>query len=220
VRLSQKGGGVQLVVRPHGSDWHKPAPVELSANSLEELRSRRPAEYRRYVLPMLLKFLPEGTRDPLRPGPADVYAVLHEIRADDRAARRVRELLPLLGDESPSRRDQALSDLRRLGPAAVLAVLRLEPAELDALTAEQKGRLASFLAPHRRPGDAPPDGKDPDFLCDCLNDDDPAVRSAAKARVEKLLGVPLKFDRALQAEARAAAADAVREELRAAASQR
>jgi len=52
------------------------------------------------------------------------------------------------------------------------------------------------------------------FLLECPEDDDPAVRMAAKAELENLAGRKVQFDPSAGWESRCAAVEQIREELR------
>lgn len=195
------------------SGWenNRPRPM-LAANAtdLTRLRTDHPDEVRRFLIPLLRKI----TLQPiLRPGAGDVYRAFPQIPAPSQATQRLTALLPALASPDPQRRERATADLRALGPAGALAALRYDR---DALSPEQANRLAALIALHTRVGidDPAAAARDPGFLLDCLEDDDPAVRAAAKPALEKVLGRTVDIDLNAPADKRAAAAaDALRSSL-------
>lgn len=180
-----------------------------SADTVEKLRVQNPVEFRKYVVPLFRKF---SDMRWIIPGASDAYGVFSEIAADPQAIARVQALLPELNSDAYAVRESAGRQLLDLGPAGVLAALRMDA---DSLSDEQKGQLGRLIAAHRRRAISSPDEarKDPAFLTDCLEHDDPAVRTAAKASLEKILGKPLDFDPKLEGESLMTAADQVRRQV-------
>jgi hypothetical protein len=173
---------------------------------LSELRQTHPAFVQEVLSPALRRL---GVRAFLRRHPvAEVYGVFPAIRPDDRVARQVDDLLPRMAAARASQREAASAELDALGRPAILAVLRLDRGRLSP---EQNTRLETFL--DRMGERGPPTWavtprdplRDVEFLLDCLDDDDPAVRAAAKAALEAALGRRVDFDPALTGDARAAA---------------
>src|SRR5204863_101312 len=80
-----------------------------------------------------------------------------------------------------------------LGPAGVLAALRTVPLTIHP---EQINRLNDLVALNSRMAleDPAVTAKDPDFLIDCFEDADPAVRIAAKAALAQTPGEPVASD--------------------------
>jgi hypothetical protein len=142
----------------------------------------------------------------MKPGAGDVYGVFTEVQADQQVTQKIEALLPELDSPSSPIRDAASQRLMALGPAGVLAALRLDS---SALTDEQRGRLGELVARHRRRDLADPAAarKDPNFLADCLEYDDPAVRRAAKATLERAVGQPVPVDITLTGDALTRAVD-------------
>lgn len=184
-------------------------PLNVVASSFAELYARHPDECRRYVRPMLKRFAGE---DPLAIKAADAYRLFPELQPDPRVMGQVMELLSALDSPVAAERNRASQALARLGAPGVLAVLRMDRAFL---TPEQHARLDEFIAAHddRRFADADEARKDPWVLVDCLEFDDPAVRTAARAVLAALLGGDVKFDPLAPPEARSAAADRLRDRL-------
>jgi hypothetical protein len=202
--------------------WRIPGEPEQSGRveTLAELRKKHP-QFTQTVLAPLTRRL--GLRGLVRHHPAaEVYRAFPSVRPDDEAVNRVRDLLPRLGAPRASVRERASAELDRMGRPAVLAVLRLDR---SALSPEQNVRLEMFL---RSAGSAGlPAGAggaasgrpaaeaevDIDFLIDCLDDEDPNVRAAAKQQLEGALGRPVAFNPALTGEARSAAVDRLFEQI-------
>jgi hypothetical protein len=184
------------------------------ATSLRDMQSRHPKEFDTYVLPLLTRFSDVPF---LRPGPAEVYAVFAELPADDVVTRRVLDLLPDLSDDDQSRRDAASRSLTAIGPAGVLAVMRLNEEATGPLTGEQRSRLRAVVDASRRQPRATFDPtaarNDPRFLADCLEDADVAVRAAASRELHRVLGREIDYDINLPPAARHVGAEAVRKTL-------
>jgi len=179
-------------------------------HSIEDLRANHPEAFRKYAVPLFRKF---SDLSWLLPGATDVYAVFGEVRPDEAVVEQLEALLPELDSPSYAVREAAARELMNLGPAGVLAALRTDP---DGLTDEQKGQLGRLIAAHRRRGITDPAAalKDTNFLTDCLEHPDAAVRQAALAALNKALGTEVEFDYRLSGEALTAAADAVRKKVR------
>jgi hypothetical protein len=177
-----------------------------TAPDLYRLRNDHPDEIRRFLIPLLRKV----TLQPiLRPGAADVYRVFHQIPAPTQATATLVALLPGLASADPDVRDRSSAALRAMGPAGALAALRFDP---DLLVPEQANRLAALVALHSRVSIDDPSAAatDPAFLLDCFEDDDPVVRAAAKAALERVLHQPVELDVSAPLDQRTAAADAIR----------
>jgi hypothetical protein len=207
VRLTQANGNLTFT----GGRGVGPANAQFSftAPSLAQLHAEHPAEVRRHLVPLLHALT---GRTLLRPGATDVYRAFPEIPADPAAARKLDHVLARLDADAYADRDRADRDLHALGPAGVLALLRRDLADLSP---EARTRADVFLAarsntPYPDPARARADGA---FLLDCLDDDDPAVRAAAKSDLENLVGRPVDFDTTLTGGPRATAVDTLRRQL-------
>jgi len=207
--LSQNAGIVHVRVSEY-TQWGQAQKMVFvaQASSLTQLRAEHPEQFRLYVLPLLAQFT-----DPsfLQPGAADVYSAFPEISADQKIAEDLNQLIPQLDADDPIDREAASERLRQLGGPGVLAALRLDETDLSE---EQKLRVRSFVSGfRRRPGADPAmERRDVSFLIDCLEFDDPAIRSAAKADLERQAGKPIDVDIALTGAAAAKAADAMRKQ--------
>ena len=164
--------------------------INTQAASLYDLWARHPQEVDTFLSPLLKKL---SRQNLLGPGAADVYAAFKDIQPDPKMTRRLEQLLPHLGHPDVSVRQRASAELARLGRPGVLAAMRYSG---EALCPEQRSRVGAFVAGHRlRPANAAtsPSGK-MEFLMECLEDSDLAVRSAAKHSIEKINGVMLAYD--------------------------
>jgi hypothetical protein len=83
------------------------------------------------------------------------------------------------------------------------------------LSDEQRTRLLALVNDHHRReiSDVAAARKDLNFLADCLEYDDPAVRAEAKGAIEQALGQPISFDFQATGDARCEAVDAVRKQI-------
>ena len=203
--MIQNAGAVTVRVFEY-AQWGQPNKVVVTAAAptLFQLRAEHPEDFRTYVLPMLGKF---SDLSFLAPGPSDVYGAFQEIPADEKVTGEIEQLIPKLDADDPADRDAASAKLDQLGSAGVLAALRMDMSDL---TAEQKERLRLFIAQHRRRSGINVTAllHDPAFLIDCLEFPDAAVRAAAKADLERLIGKSIAFDATLTGGAAATAADA------------
>ena len=164
--------------------------LRLDAPSLLRLQSEHPEEVRQYLAPMLKRWT---TQDLMSPGATDVYMVFGELPPPSDVAGKLTALLPALDSEVFSERDAASKELAKLGRPGVQAALRLDR---GALSFEQNDRIDAIIdrQRHRLIDDPQSLRHDEAFLMDCLADEDPAVRAAAKAELEKLLGRPVAVD--------------------------
>ncbi|HYO11248.1 MAG TPA: hypothetical protein VER17_19950, partial [Tepidisphaeraceae bacterium] len=178
------------------------------SSDLVQLFNDHQPETRLYLVPLLAEL---GRGDLLRPRPGDVYRAFPSIPPDPKVSRQVRDLLPALDSTESTERDAAVAKVEALGAPALLAVARLDPSEL---TPEQSSRLGALLARHSTWTDPAAAARDPDFLVDCLEDDDPAVRAAALDALRPLARREVRFDPAAAPEQRARAAASIREALR------
>jgi hypothetical protein len=180
-----------------------------SATDLFRLRADHPEPIRKFLLPVLRKLT---TQPILRPGPSDVYRVFTQIPADPRTTGRIFALLPALVSDVQEIRDRATRDLLALGPAGALAALRTDA---EVLLPEQANRLGELIKTHSRMTIEDParSAADPSFLIDCLEDDDKAVRAAAKESLEKVLARAINFDLEAPVAQREAASDRLRIQL-------
>ena len=206
-----------ITINLQGMENNRPRQIlTATAQNLFQLRNDHPDEVCRHLIPVLRKI----TGQPLlRPGAGDVYRVFTAIPADSAVTRKIEAILPALTSIDPIERDKAMQSLRDLGPAAALAALRLDP---DLLLPEQVNRLSALVAFHSRVlVDDPAQAlKDPNFLIDCFEDDDLAVRVAAKDAFESLMNRKIDFDPSAPLAQRTAVADALRIRLSQIAAQR
>jgi hypothetical protein len=183
--------------------------LTFEANSLADLRNQHPAEYRKFLLPLLGKLMDPSA---MLPGPSDVYEVFDEIPADDVSSAQLKSLLPHLDSTVPAEREAATAQIDAMGARGILAAMRMD---LSTLTPEQQTALLDVIGHgHRAKLDDPKAAKrDPDFLLDCLEMDAPGVKTAAVRELTKVLGKPIAFDASLHGPAADAAVDSLRQEI-------
>jgi len=216
ININQSNGQINVTVMEWtsgpGGNIQTSVLLNARAGSIGQLRTDHPDEFRKYVLPLLAKL---SDMQWLRPGAADVYVTFPQIPADEQVTRKIRALLPDLDSDAFPVRDAASTQLAALGPAGVLAALRMDWTELSD---EQRSRLLALVNDHHRREVPDPAAarRDLNFLADCLEYDDPAVRSAAREAIEQTLGQPVSFDVQSTGDARIAAVDAVRKQISAA----
>ena len=186
-----------------------PQGFAVQAKTLALLKESNPNEVRRFLQPVLKRLI--GT-DLLRSGPAELYSVFSEIPADAKAVQAVKDLLPQLDADAYEKRQAASVELAKLGPPGVLAVLRMD---LAAMSEEQKARCRAFVNSYRQSdgeNDWDQKRKEPYFLLDAMEDDDAAVRSAAKNQLQKVLGHEVNVDVLAAADVRSKAMDQLRKD--------
>jgi HEAT repeat protein len=116
--------------------------------------------------------------------------VFDRIPADPAVAQQVVPLIAKLDSDDSKVRDAAVASLKALGRAAVHACLRLDEA---VLSPEQRNRLSAFYASEGwlHVPDIEAARRAPYFLSACLEDQDPAVRTAATNLLAALRVAPL-----------------------------
>jgi len=202
-----------LMQRPNGVTMNvmgqNRAVVSGNAPDLLALRRSYPDEVRKYLIPALRRMTGQTL---LRPGPADAYRVFTSIPADPKITARLDAFLPALLSGDADVRERALAALAQLGAPGALAALRYDPAHL---APEQASRLDELVAAHARmPIDDPEAAaKDPDFLLDCLEDDDATIRRAALDALTTAMGKKVAVDPDAPAAAREKSIDAIRKQL-------
>jgi hypothetical protein len=204
-RFMQNDHLVDLLVTPQGGHGVQRSR-EFSATSVLDLQAQHPEEVRKYLAPALMRL---AGKDLLGLGATDVYDAFTNIPANPSVVQTVMSLLPRLDADSSDQRDAASAELARLGAPGILAVLRLDR---TTLTQEQKSRCDAFLNSERRRTFDNPDEAlhDSEFLLEALNDDNPAVRVAAKNALAAVVGHPIDFDPAQANDARIKAIQTLR----------
>jgi hypothetical protein len=177
---------------------------DFTAADLLQLWNEHQREVRIYLSPLLKALSPRENL--LRPRAGDVYRAFDAIPADAEMMRRVAAILPELDAASPAAREAAAQKIEALGPAAVLALLRMDRAEW---TPEQTARLATIVQRQSMLADPTSWRRDIYFLTDCLDDADPAVRQSALDGVRAIAGRGVDFNLDAAPEARLAAAQEI-----------
>jgi hypothetical protein len=157
---------------------------DYSAINLLDLRLRQPQVINDYLKPLLEQL---GQPDVLTPGATDVYRVFDDVSPDEQTMAKVQAIVPRLSAVNSLEREAAMEDFRRLGPRAILVLLKLDRSDL---MPETQMRIARLLAEQtRRKFDDPKTMReDVAFLADCLDFNDERVRKASTLRIEKLTG--------------------------------
>jgi hypothetical protein len=179
IALSQGERSLHVLWRLQLDKW---SVHSLDLAALSQLPAQVPGLLENYLLPIMRR---------LGPGlPAsDVYRVFDQLPADPKVVKQIRPVLARLDADDPHDRDAAFAELQRMGRSAVLACLRLDAATLSA---EQQNRLGSLYACEgwMHVPDIDAARSDPTYLAACLEDEDPAVRSAASNLLAALRAVP------------------------------
>ena len=168
IALSQGEKSLHVLWRLQLEKW---SVHSLDLVSLNQLPGKAPGLLENYFLPVLRRL------GPARPA-SDVYRVFDQLPAAAEVTKQVWPLLARLDASAPRDRDAAFAELQTMGRQAILACLRIDPATLSA---EQQTRLASLYATEgwMHVPDIDAARSDPAYLTSCLEDQDPAVRSAA-----------------------------------------
>ncbi len=199
-------GGVTLVVEPLGAQ--KAAPLfSIHTNDMDELRAQKPSAVRAYVAPLLASI---AGRNLFAPQAGDVYRVFSDIPADPEMTKKVDALLSQMESPSVEDRNAASSALDALGPGGILAAMRLDR---TGLSPEECDRLDRAIDNHTLYRSSNNLKSDPYFLLDCLENEDRAVRAAAKSALEKLTGKPIEYSPDLPAAQRPKAIHAIEKQV-------
>jgi hypothetical protein len=203
--FTQAPTGITLMLNERGMNRRR----MLTVTDLDEFRRKHPDEACRYLLPLLRTMTGQPI---LRPGAGDVYRVFPDIPADPAVTHRIDEILPALASSDPTERDRATAALNALGRPGVLAAIRYDT---ELLLPEQRTRLQNVVAKQTVLGfeDPTKEAADVNFLVECLEDEDLAVRTRAKGMLEQVLGRKIEFDPAAAPEKRATVAAAIRVDL-------
>ena len=163
----------------------------LNAESCEAFQQKSPDEYKRYVAPVIELL---GFAGLLKPGAADVYRVFTELQPAAETDRKLLEIVAALASIDPAQRTAASKHLEKLGPAGVLAALRLDR---SILTPEQSNRVDTFIRSQSSlVNDPQRQRRDPLFLVGCLEFSDPRVRQLALAELKVAINrdIPINLD--------------------------
>jgi hypothetical protein len=183
----------------------------LSAPTLPDLRREHPYEFEKYLRPLFRQFGQDEA----------IFAVENRIawqvmsddwRAPPGLAERLKSLVAQLNSSEFAQRQSAQESLRRIGEPAALM---LRSADRRGWTAEQNSRVNKLLAEFFPLSDdqAKKLGQDINFLLDCLTSDDPALRAATLAHLDRLLGRKIEFNLDRPPDDRLTAVGALRRQL-------
>jgi len=199
-----------------GQPTTRPAiKLKFEADSFAALRRAHPTEVDRYLRPLF----------------SDLHLDAHIFAADPRIAWQVlgdtwqappsiagtvKPLLEQLNDDVYARRADADKQLRDLGADAALYLLS---ADRSSWSAEQKARVDAITSRYRQltAEQVKFMRSDVDFLLDCMNSSEAALRQAGLDRLQKVLGRNVDFDLAADAAARSQAINKLRQQFGAAA---
>jgi hypothetical protein len=180
-------------------------------DSMSDLRRKHPAEFERYLRPVMRAFQQEQVGFYVNDRTA--WQVLSDSWvAPSDLAGKVDPIVGQLNSDDYSQRAAAQRDLEQIGEPAALYLLS-EPHPV--LSAEQAARLNKFLAPYRPMDDQmlARFRKDPNFLLDILYNDNHDLRAAALEHLKRLTGRDIEFNLDLTGDQRVAAVTKLREQL-------
>jgi hypothetical protein len=204
------GPSVQLMVNESGNVGREPLRVYARGRDFFALLREHPEEAGAHLRPLLREL---GQEAVFAPEPQVAWQVFADRWTPDaKLKRQVEDLLPKLDAPDEPARQAATREVGELGQEAVLVLLQLDRATLSA---EQNSRVDVLIAGFAPlpPGEAARLRGDVSFLLDCLNSDDPRVRTAALERLRDAVPQPVEFDTALEVPARGAAVARLREAL-------
>ncbi len=178
-----------------------------AAPSVWHLMIAHPAVTRKHLVPLLellsFELDPVDTADEVESALTSADA---SVVAPDRA--RWAALVEQLGAEEFARREKADRELREAGRMVVGYLKRLDPKQLDAEQQYRIHRIIQSMSSHTG-NDTPAQitawlAGDPPVWLSLLDRADQSVRCLAAERLKNLLGRPIDFDPAADAETRAA----------------
>jgi hypothetical protein len=182
--------------------------INRSAASVVELRRQYPGDVSKYVDPIFRTLKQNGFLARIETRLAwQVFADAYQPPAE--VVSKVQALVAKLDAQEYRDREDASADLEKLGEPAALIVMRMDRKKL---TDEQIGRVDAFLAKFKMVPDADVAHlrKERDFLLDCLNSEDAAIRQAALTELRHQTGKQIPFDLSANEETRLAAIDQLR----------
>lgn len=163
---------------------------KVTAASWADFCTRHPADFEKYVYPLLESLHLESLA-----GVHDLWA--YQVLADrlmppPDVEAHVKELLEQFNDESWKKRADALDKLAKLGNQAFPVLVRLDRSKLSPEQAARVGQLANggFLDDQQ----VKTCQTDKTFLLHHLSSQDEAVRVAAAAQLAAVLGQPIEYD--------------------------
>lgn len=200
---------VRLYVKAMNDDAEEPSiDLQLSAPTLGELQRRYPREIEQYLRPIFADLHQAGNI--LGIDPQTAWQVLGEDRKPDpRLVAQINTLIAKFDADSFQEREIAFESLRELGQPAALYLIRHRPVDLSP---EQSSRIDAFLSSYQPLSKEEIERlrKSPDFLLDCLYNEDKSIRAGALDQLGKLLGRPIEFDVNADKKERSAAIAALR----------
>jgi hypothetical protein len=185
--------------------------LAVSAATLPDLRRQHPYEFEKYLRPVFRQFRQDEAIFAVEDRIA--WQVMYdEWRPPPNLAARLKSLIAQLNSNEFAQRQSAQESLRRIGEPAALM---LRSADRRDWTAEQNSRVNKFLAEFFPLSDdqAKKLGQDVNFLLDCLTSDDPALRAATLAHLERLFGRKIECNLDQSPADRLAAVGALRRQL-------
>jgi len=185
--------------------------LKLSADNVIELRRKYPAEVAKYVDPIFRALHQNALLAHVDPKLAwQVFADTFQPPAQLR--EKVKSLVAQLDADKFQDREAASRELESLGEGAALLLMRQDRTHLSD---EQISRIDAFVAKFKLETDEHVARMrvDRDFLIDCLNSDEPAIRAAALAQLHQVTGRAITFDLNADPAHRQTAIDELREDM-------
>lgn len=184
--------------------------VNLVEKDFATLRQKHRAETEQWMRPILRELHQEAA---FAADPGAAWQVLaDDWPVDNSVLPDVAEQIKLLEDDDFHVRQHAADALEKIGRDGALALMRMSRGKL---TAEQNVRIDEVISRFKplHPVDAKRLADDPDFLLDCLYNDDATIARLAFQRLTHLTSQPIKLDLAAPFDQRVRAVNEMREKL-------
>lgn len=166
--------------------------LNLSAANVVELRRLYPQETSQYLQP-IFRDLGQDAAIFAADTRAAWQVFAPSITPDDATMRRIEEIVASFDSDDFQTREDAQRLLEQLGQTAAVTLAHFDR---DGLSNEQNSRIDTFLAPYRPLSDeaAAQLRASPNFMLDCLINEDPEIRKLALESLQRLLDRSLAFD--------------------------
>ncbi len=204
--------GVRLFVKGYNRVTGDPTiNLKLEAPTIVELHRRYPLETAEHLQPIFRDLRQDSVIFSIEPHVAwQVFT--DDLKPDPALAPRVDELVARLGSDVFRDRESAFTALEEMGHPAILHLAQIDRATLSA---EQISRIDTLTAPYRPldPEEAAKLAESPDFLLDCLYNENETIRELALKKLAQVVGREIPFDPTLEGQPRLEAITTLRAEL-------
>lgn len=202
--------GCQLSVFSSDRTGRMNSNLNVQAPDFLTLRRKHPDEIREHLRPLMFQLNLESLFAVESITAWQVFS--DQWPGDPSLVQAIKRLIPALDSDTFQEREQATTELRKLGPLAALSIYLMQR---DGLTFEQNQRLDAIVAAHSflSRAEAQRLRSDADFLLDCLYCEDATIRRLAGDHLAKLTKEKLPFDVSAPVEQRSSGIEALRKKL-------